>query len=177
MPVSVYTVLFAVAGLYHGSAYAGAIVGAETTPLLAYLIGFGLVQFAIMVAAGWAASRARAHVDRAALEPRLAGAVVAGVGLTFLVEHAERRARLESERLDACHHREQLVELRTGCRVERVQRWQAGQLADQLDPLRSAVRFYCDSMRTVQIGFVDAHQRRHAKVIHRAQRPLQVVDA
>lgn len=90
VPVSVFTVLFAVAGLYHGSAYAGAIVGAEATPLLAYLIGFGLVQFAIMVAAGWAAGRARAHVDGAALEPRLAGAVVAGVGLTFLVEHAER---------------------------------------------------------------------------------------
>ena len=90
VPASVFAVLFAIAGLYHGSAYAGAIVGAETTPLAAYLIGFGLVQFAIMVAAGWAAGRARAHAGRAALEPRLAGAVVAGVGLTFLVEHAER---------------------------------------------------------------------------------------
>jgi len=90
VPASVFAVLFAVAGLYHGSAYAEAIVGAEATPLAAYLIGFGLVQFAIMVAAGWAAGRARAHAGRAALEPHLAGAVVAGVGLTFLVEHAER---------------------------------------------------------------------------------------
>lgn len=90
VPGPVFAVLFAAAGLYHGSAYAGAIIGAETTPLSAYLIGFGLVQFAIMAAAGWATSHARAHVGRAALEPRLAGAVVAGVGLTFLAEHAER---------------------------------------------------------------------------------------
>lgn len=36
-----------VAGLFHGYAYGEAIVGAETSPLVAYMMGFGMVQLAI----------------------------------------------------------------------------------------------------------------------------------
>lgn len=39
--------LFAVSGVAHGYAYGEAVVGAETTPLLAYLVGFTLIQLAI----------------------------------------------------------------------------------------------------------------------------------
>jgi urease accessory protein len=41
----------AVAGLFHGYAYGEAIVGAETAPLLAYLIGFSLIQYGVVVGA------------------------------------------------------------------------------------------------------------------------------
>ncbi|MGD2082893.1 MAG: HupE/UreJ family protein [Chromatiales bacterium] len=40
---------FAAAGLFHGYAYGESIVGAEATPLLAYLIGFSLIQYAVVV--------------------------------------------------------------------------------------------------------------------------------
>ena len=80
--------LFALAGLFHGGAYGAAIVGAETTPLLAYLVGFAAVQTAIAVAAGWLAVDLGARAAQT-LRPRLAGAAVAGIGLTVLVETVE----------------------------------------------------------------------------------------
>lgn len=86
---AVYVVLFAAAGLFHGSAYGEAIIGAEPTVIGAYLAGFGLVQFAIMALTAWSTERIGAAVSAPALQPRLAGAVVAGIGATFLIEHVE----------------------------------------------------------------------------------------
>lgn len=77
----------AAAGLFHGLAYGGAIVGAEATPLLAYLAGLAIWQVAIAAASGLLAARAIRAGD--ALAPRLAAALVAGVGVTFLFELAE----------------------------------------------------------------------------------------
>lgn len=82
--------LFLVAGLFHGGAYGESIVGAEATPLVAYLAGFGLVQFAVMAGAAWAARAVSKAATSVAVEPRLAGAVAAGVGATFLLEHVEK---------------------------------------------------------------------------------------
>ena len=86
--------LLGVAGLFHGSAYGEAIIGAETTPLVAYLIGFGLVQMLILTATAFVARALAETVSPAtlAMQPRLAGAMVAGVGATFLIEHIERFA-------------------------------------------------------------------------------------
>lgn len=81
--------LFALAGLFHGWAYGESIVGAEPTPLLAYLIGFSTIQYAIAAAAGLVALRVWNATGPDAVQPRLAGAVVAGVGLAFLVENLE----------------------------------------------------------------------------------------
>ena len=77
------------AGLFHGWAYGEAVVGAETTPLLAYLAGFGLVQMGIAVGTGMLAHKIWKSVSVDALQPRLAGALVAGVGLAYLVENIE----------------------------------------------------------------------------------------
>ncbi|MDA8870739.1 HupE/UreJ family protein [Rhizobiaceae bacterium] len=82
-PVAAYAALFAVAGLFHGFAYGEAIFGAEATPLVAYLAGFGLTQYAIAVLVGTAviaASRASTVTPTA----RLAGAVVMGMGLMIV---------------------------------------------------------------------------------------------
>jgi urease accessory protein len=73
-------VLFAVAGLFHGYAYGEAVVGAEQTPLWAYLAGLAIVQTAIAAAVAWAVRRS--GVD--ALQARLAAAAIAGVGLAVL---------------------------------------------------------------------------------------------
>ena len=81
--------LAVIAGLFHGWAYGAAVVGAETTPLVAYLVGFGLVQMAIAGGIALSAARIWNIIDAEALRPRLAGAVVAGVGLAFLLETVE----------------------------------------------------------------------------------------
>lgn len=81
--------LFALAGLFHGWAYGVSIVGAETTPLLAYLLGFAAVQYAIAAGAGYLVLRVWQAAGPDAIRPRLAGALVAGIGFTFLVENLE----------------------------------------------------------------------------------------
>ena len=49
--VRAFAGFMALAGLFHGYAYGESIVGAETTPLAAYLIGFAVIQAAIALAA------------------------------------------------------------------------------------------------------------------------------
>lgn len=81
--VVVWMAVFALAGIFHGYAYGEAVVGAEPTPIVAYLVGLALVQAAIAVAvAKLAASRAWLPQS---VEPRLVGAAVFGVGLTAVV--------------------------------------------------------------------------------------------
>jgi len=76
--------LFALSGMAHGYAYGEAIVGAEATPLLAYLTGFTLVQFAIALC-GYAAARYIA-VKKPAFEfLRAAGGTLTATGAGFLV--------------------------------------------------------------------------------------------
>jgi urease accessory protein len=89
LSLGLVAVLFALAGLFHGHAYGEAIFGAEQTPLMAYLAGFCAIQLAI-AAVFMIAGRAMAMGAAAMATPaRLAGAVIAGVGLTFLVQNVE----------------------------------------------------------------------------------------
>jgi len=89
MDLRVAAILAAAAGLFHGWAYGAAVIGAETTPVIAYLVGFGMIQMLIAGGVALATARFWKIIDAAALQPRLAGAVVAGVGLAFLVENVE----------------------------------------------------------------------------------------
>ena len=79
---AVWAALFAFAGLFHGYAYGEAIVGAEATPLLAYFIGFAATQYGIAMAA--MTLLRKVSVSAPSIQSlRIAGGVVAGVGLTF----------------------------------------------------------------------------------------------
>lgn len=92
--------LFAVAGLFHGFAFAGAIIGAEATPLLAYIAGLVATQYAIALAAfavaRWIVGKvAEGSAEVNPISPisvRLCGGVVAGIGLTFFLEGLEEAA-------------------------------------------------------------------------------------
>lgn len=79
--------LFAGFGLFHGAAFAKGIIGVEgTAPVavqLGYLVGLGAVQYALALAAGVVAVAAKAE------RVRLAGAMVAGVGLFLSLEAME----------------------------------------------------------------------------------------
>ncbi len=78
------------AGLFHGWAYGEAVIGAEATPIIAYVIGFAATQAIIALAAMKIALYAMEDkLSPNTLSPRLAGAMVAGVGLTYLAEWGE----------------------------------------------------------------------------------------
>ncbi len=76
----------ALTGFLHGHAYAESIFGAEATPLVAYLIGFSLIQLGIAITAWW--FHRRLIVTRETWAPPVAaglGAVVSTIGTTYLV--------------------------------------------------------------------------------------------
>lgn len=78
--------LAVVAGLFHGYAYGEAITGAETTPLLAYLTGFTLIQ-GLVAASAFAISKVllqRKEAQKVSTSLRSLGLVICGVGLAFV---------------------------------------------------------------------------------------------
>jgi len=78
-------VLAAAAGLFHGYAYGEAVVGAEPTPLVAYLIGFAVVQGAIACTTYLFSQRAINREKTAGLiSVRHAGFAVLGAGAAFV---------------------------------------------------------------------------------------------
>ncbi|GAB5468267.1 MAG: hypothetical protein Kilf2KO_12970 [Rhodospirillales bacterium] len=81
--------LFALAGLFHGFAFAEAIIGAEPTPLVAYIVGLVGAQYAIALAAFAVARLAIGAAEATPVGIRIAGGVIAGVGLTFFLEGVE----------------------------------------------------------------------------------------
>lgn len=86
--------LFGALGLFHGWAFGGTITGQEggmgAAVVAGYLIGLALTQWAIAVGAGWAVARMARSAG--AIQPRLAGAAVAGVGAFLVLEAAEGAA-------------------------------------------------------------------------------------
>lgn len=79
------SLLGAFAGMFHGYAYGEAIVGAEMTPTLSYLLGFVSIQLAISLAA-WTIGRAlqKKNQSQGLLNLRFAGFVLSGMGAVFL---------------------------------------------------------------------------------------------
>lgn len=88
--------LFAVFGLFHGSAFGGSIAAQEAAMgiqvLVGYLIGLGIVQYLIALSAGYVVYTIYRATEASDIAPRLAGAVVAGVGLFLVLEAAEGAA-------------------------------------------------------------------------------------
>lgn len=85
--------LFALFGLFHGSAFGGSIAAQEAgvggAVLIGYLIGLGVTQYAVALAAGWIVGTVLKATEATAVQARLAGAVVAGVGIFLSLENAE----------------------------------------------------------------------------------------
>jgi urease accessory protein len=89
IPIVILGSLFVLAGVFHGYAYGESIVGAETAPLAAYMIGFGVIQYCIAVASGTAVRMiaGRANVSET-LVMRLAGGGMALVAAVAFVNIA-----------------------------------------------------------------------------------------
>src|SRR5580692_1964670 len=78
-----WSALFGAAGVLHGYAFGESIVGAESTPLGAYLAGLVIVQSVLSIGIALFVRHMRARMSEIA--PRLAGAAILGVGFTALV--------------------------------------------------------------------------------------------
>jgi urease accessory protein len=82
-PHALATALLGATGVLHGYAYGESIVGAESSPLLAYLLGFSLVQLAIAALVFWLTRSASS--SRQVVLVRALGGVSAAIGLVALV--------------------------------------------------------------------------------------------
>jgi len=84
---------FAGFGLFHGAAFGATLAAQEAgfgLPVLAgYLIGLGVIQYMIALGAGWMCASVWKASEIGAIQPRLAGAMVAGAGLYLILEHIE----------------------------------------------------------------------------------------
>ncbi len=81
VPVALVPAGFALAGLAHGHAFAEAVIGAEATPVIAYLAGLALTQAAIGLAVMVVARRVGVDTARLRLP---AGAAATFAGVVFL---------------------------------------------------------------------------------------------
>ena len=82
MNLAIITAIGAIAGIFHGYAYGESIVGAETTALGAYLLGFCSIQLAISAIAFYIA---RSIVKTpTSIWLRFAGFTISGIGFAFV---------------------------------------------------------------------------------------------
>lgn len=86
VPASVpRAVAAAVAGSIHGYAFGEAIVGAEATPLIAYLVGLAVAQGALLVVAFAAGRRLAVEApERIRAAARMAGLATTAIGLALV---------------------------------------------------------------------------------------------
>ncbi len=81
----VMAMLFAAAGVFHGYAYGESIIGAEASPMLSYLFGFSVIQYAIIVTGVKAVELIADRSEKLhAIAVRLGGVSTAAVGAVFL---------------------------------------------------------------------------------------------
>lgn len=80
-PIIILT-LATIAGVFHGYAYGESIIGAENTPLIAYLTGFAVIQTLITFATYQLATHWRKN-PLSALNLKFVGYLLCGIGITF----------------------------------------------------------------------------------------------
>ncbi|HBE21569.1 MAG TPA: urease accessory protein UreJ [Cyanobacteria bacterium UBA11149] len=77
--------LVTIAGLFHGYAYGEAIVGAQMTPLVGYLLGFTLIQYGVAMLAFWIGSKGmKKSLAQTKSLMRYCGYAVCAIGFVFL---------------------------------------------------------------------------------------------
>ena len=85
--------LFAGFGIFHGSAFGDSIAAQEAgvggSVLIGYLIGLGVLQYLIAIVSGWVVKTLFNATEASAINARLAGAIITGVGLFLTMENVE----------------------------------------------------------------------------------------
>lgn len=82
--------IFALFGLFHGSAFGSFLAAQETAAgaavLIGYLLGLGFTQYLLALAAGWVCREGWKATEPGAIQPRLVAALVTGAGLLLTLE-------------------------------------------------------------------------------------------
>ena len=111
--------MFALTGLFHGSAFGASIAGQEivvgSSVLIGYLLGLGIIQYMIIIITGNVAITIWKATEATAVSVRMSGAFVTGIGVFLALEEIEgtlnrivdRAVRREVEQLGPhrLHHR------------------------------------------------------------------------
>jgi len=91
MPVALS--VFAVFGLFHGSAFGDSIATQESSiggsVMIGYLLGLGAIQYLIALGSGWTVKNLFNATEATAINARLTGALVAGMGVFLTLENVE----------------------------------------------------------------------------------------
>lgn len=75
-------------GIFHGYAYGETVIGAEATPVVSYLIGFSLIQYALIMGVGFAMKKMAARSETFQIVvSRSAATISAFVGAFFLISN------------------------------------------------------------------------------------------
>jgi urease accessory protein len=82
--LSIMILMAAISGLFHGYAYGEAIIGATTVPLVAYLLGFTLIQWTIAIAASKVGQSTRQQGSDQSNPLRFVGVAVLSAGVLLL---------------------------------------------------------------------------------------------
>lgn len=82
--LALLAIVGAIAGIFHGYAYGESIAGAETSALVAYLVGFCSIQLGISAIAFYLGRRIVANPHKSSILLRFAGFTIGGIGLAFL---------------------------------------------------------------------------------------------
>ncbi|EAZ90660.1 HupE/UreJ family protein [Crocosphaera chwakensis] len=85
---SISTIIIAtiaiIAGIFHGYAYGEAVIGAEMSPIIAYLAGFAIIQLLCAFSAfGVAIVISKKFQDKATFILRMIGLAISGIGFAF----------------------------------------------------------------------------------------------
>ena len=81
--IFIVSFLAGLAGLFHGFAYGEGIFGAETTPLMAYLIGFTMIQLVISLGTYLLATKLSKTISIKYIT-RFTGFAISAIGMVFL---------------------------------------------------------------------------------------------
>ena len=86
LPTQVVIYGFVITGIFHGYAYGSTILGAEVTPLVAYIMGLLAIQYAI---AGIVIKSLElfSGANGSKIPIRVIGSIVLGIGLVFTIEN------------------------------------------------------------------------------------------
>lgn len=82
--LTLLAVVGAIAGIFHGYAYGESIIGAETTALGAYLLGFCGIQLVISAIAFYLGQKIVNQPSKTCQVLRFAGFTISGIGFAFL---------------------------------------------------------------------------------------------
>ena len=89
-------ILFALTGLFHGSAFGASIAGqgiaVGSSVLIGYLLGLGIIQYMIIIITGNVAITIWKATEATAVSVRMSGAFVTGIGVFLALEEIEGAA-------------------------------------------------------------------------------------